>query len=323
MADLVNRMFCEVHQCSISITGCMLRQQRNQDNPPKWMYKEIPGDPGCRDCAQGKGIIEKYKDQKEALMAAHTTLLDSGPARNPHDDVYTGKFVAGKTCKHCDLKVDPTEAEKYFYRSKTTKDGFEGTCKKCKVERATARRRAKRTDEKLANQAAAKSKKVRKAAAPGPVKKDPINTNDPDLDGELTLVKKDTIKTTDPDLAGELTLSKKDTINTKDHNLDQALEQEMWRILEKVRRRVNESNGKKSDPPPDPDDLVRVLLERCGRGDLYPALEKLAKQKMRPVYMQAVYIISGDLNMFKSFGALAENVRSRQGIEDEQFRVQE
>jgi len=93
--------------------------------------------------------------------------------------------------------------------------------------------------------------------------------------------------------------AKPDTINTSDHNLDQALEQEMWRILEKIRRRVNESDSKKSDPPPDPDDLVRVLLERCGRGDLYAVLSEVAAQQLRPVYMQAVYMLSFELIAFK------------------------
>lgn len=187
-----NQIFCKAHQCPISITGCMLRQQRNQDNPPAWMYNKIPGDPKCSDCAQGREIMKKYKDKKEALMETTTenrslklkTELDeleiaarkrtdaradeeaAPPATNP-----CGPVVEGKTCNHCDLVVGLDVAGQHFYASKHTKDGFETTCKECRKRMGRERREAKKAAGKSGKPGRSKKSKPKKnpekaAAAP-------------------------------------------------------------------------------------------------------------------------------------------------------------
>jgi hypothetical protein len=213
MDKIVNRMLCETHQCPITITGCMKRQNAAQNTDPTRSWRasaSVPIDPKCADCAQGKEIMKKYKHRKGELMAADKSITQQekeapaivtpvaeksvpAPATNPCAPV-----VEGKTCNRCDLVVGMDEAGKHFYTSKHTKDGFEGICKRCKTERAAARRRAKRTDEELAKRAGTKPKKnQKKAAVASPKKKvekvvtaeqtDTIKKNDHPVDMDETV----------------------------------------------------------------------------------------------------------------------------------------
>jgi hypothetical protein len=61
-----DRIYCETHRCPITVSGCLLRQKRNNGSPEPWMYNKIPGDPRCVDCAQGKQVKKgNYKPYKE------------------------------------------------------------------------------------------------------------------------------------------------------------------------------------------------------------------------------------------------------------------
>ncbi len=76
-----------------------------------------------------------------------------------------------KQCRHCGITTTTADAGEHFYRSNNSKDGFESTCKKCKVRLATERRLVK------------KQKPVRKTA-PASVKEktDTIHKNNHPVD---------------------------------------------------------------------------------------------------------------------------------------------
>lgn len=267
VTKIKNQMFCDTHQCRISITGCMLRQQRNQENPPAWMYNKIPGDPKCKDCAQGKAVMKKYKHKKEALMEATTenrslklkTELDElEMAARKRADAKTdeeaappatnlcGTVVEGKTCNRCDLVVGLDVAENHFHTSKYTKDGFETTCKECRKRMDRERREARKAAGKSGKPGCPKTSKPKKnpekAAAAPP----------------------------DPPVAEVVTAAASpgaDTIPKNNH-------------------------------PVDLDGMVRELFAAAGRPHLYEALEKAAFDDIRPPHLQAVYLVECCLDTF-------------------------
>lgn len=51
-------------------------------------------------------------------------------------------------------------------------------------------------------------------------------------------------------------------------------------------------------PVVDLDASVRLLFEQTGHGHLYESLEKIAVREMRPVHLQALYLMSENLRTF-------------------------
>jgi hypothetical protein len=270
MAKIINQMFCETHQCPISITGCMKRQVAARNADPTRAgreYNSVPFDPKCSDCAQGKAIMKKYKDKKEELMETTSESLShkmkseldelenaarkrdnagaaeeaAPPATNP-----CGPVVEGKTCNHCDLVVGLDVAAQHFYASKFTKDGFETTCKECRKRMDRERREAKKASGKSGKPGRSKKSKPKKnpkkAAAAPP----------------------------------EKTMAEVVTANAP----------------------TGTDTTEKNDHPVDLDGMVRELFAAAGRPNLYDSLEKAAFEDIRPPHLQAVYLLACSLDPF-------------------------
>jgi hypothetical protein len=135
-----DKIFCETHQCSITVSGCLLRQERNSEKPPAWMLNKIPGDPRCANCEQGKQV-KKGNYKKEDNMNVNSMMDKSieefqkkkGPGRPPKKE--SAKPAAKetktpeKTCPACG-KTYPATRE-HFRGHNSTPDGLENRCKSC------------------------------------------------------------------------------------------------------------------------------------------------------------------------------------------------
>jgi len=128
-----DRFLCETHQCPITVSGCLLRQQRNSEKkqPPAWMFNKIPGDPRCADCEQGRAVKKgNYQPMKENFMNETTRLVEQakpkekGPGRPPKKE-----NPVPKTCTACGNTYPATT--KHFRGHSGTPDGLEYRCKTC------------------------------------------------------------------------------------------------------------------------------------------------------------------------------------------------
>lgn len=299
MPDLVNQMFCNTHQCQISITGCMKRQvaARKADPTRAWReYNSVPFDPKCEDCAQGKAIMKKYKDKKEELMETTSesrshkikSELDeleiaarkrdnagaaeeaAPPATNP-----CGTVVEGKTCNHCDLVVGLDVADKYFYPSKNTKDGFETTCKECRKRMDRERREAKKASEKPGKPGRPKKSKPKK----NPEKKTAASPETPVAEVVTPVAAPGNESLADKEKKAFST-SAADIINHAPRSAEQT------------------DTIRKNDHSVDMNEMVRQVFVAAGRPHLYEALEKAAFEDIRPPHLQAVYLLACSLDPF-------------------------
>jgi hypothetical protein len=180
-----------------------------------------------------------------------------------HEPKHPKKTI--KRCIHCGLEVVMDEAEKHFPKSKLTKDGFEGGCKKCKAQKAKERRHAKN----------AKSKKnPKKAAAASPEKT---------VEKVVKRAEKvDTIKKNNHDVDWDQARRELD-------ELDSAAS-----MITETRARA-EMGGEVDVTVPVLDEMIRQLFKCSGYPDLYEALGKVAFAEMRPVSLQALYMLRGQL----------------------------
>lgn len=297
MAKLVNQMFCEIHQCRISITGCMKRQvaARSLDPTQAWRAsKSVPIDPKCSDCAQGREIMKKYKDKKEALMEAAISRqkmkadleeLDlaaqkrtnaradeeaAPPATNP-----CGPVVEGKTCNHCDLVCGLDVADKHFYTSKHTKDGFETTCKECRKRMDLERREARKAAGKPGKPDRTKKSKPKK----NPEKKTAASPETPVAEVVTPVAAPGNESLADKEKKAFST-SAADIINHAPRSAEQT------------------DTIRKNDHPVDMNEMVRQVFVAAGRPHLYEALEKAAFEDIRPPHLQAVYLLACSLDSF-------------------------
>lgn len=109
--SLDNRVFCKVRSCEISVSGCLARQRRAQsgtnwrnNRAEIWKVKaQVPYDPLCKNCEQGKEVqvfmekaMEENKesglelikptaepvraDQQENVDTKNVTQKEEGPA---------------------------------------------------------------------------------------------------------------------------------------------------------------------------------------------------------------------------------------------------
>jgi hypothetical protein len=155
-----DKIFCETHRCTITVSGCLLRQERNDEKktPPAWMLNKIPKDPRCGKCAQGKQVKKgNYKPYKEEAMRSTINAMypdaiaktNKGPGRPPKQET-SGEQKPGKapkpsmeaeeaegieiikpekTCRICGDSF-PADRE-HFYSAPTCRDGLDTRCKEC------------------------------------------------------------------------------------------------------------------------------------------------------------------------------------------------
>jgi hypothetical protein len=242
-------MFCEKYKCAMSEAACVKRQQLHTSGYNRYWGER---DPGCQDCAQGKQIMNIY--QKGETMTEDQANYNWSSTKDQQ-----------KQCRHCGLMVSMIEAGDHFYRSNNAKDGFEGTCKKCKTKMATERRRAKKAEEQ--GKPDRKEKKT-----PAPAVGDTQAAPDPVGD----ILRR---------VGGKKENS--DTIKKNDHGIDW---DEVNRELNTLEREAEKQFRRLAVPALD--DLVKELCDRAGYPDLYADLEGIAREQMRPPHLQLLYMLS-------------------------------
>jgi hypothetical protein len=116
-------MYCEKYRCTIPEKTCVLRQERHKKT---WAQRNgrSKGDPGCKDCVQGKAIYKKYMEGKE--MAEKT-----------------------KQCAHCKQKKPATL--EFFYKDRRSKSGLSSWCIACQDLRREEKAGVKKEPKKAAN----------------------------------------------------------------------------------------------------------------------------------------------------------------------------
>lgn len=166
---------CEKYNCTMSEASCVARYKKMTKQGPIGYER----DPGCVSCQTGRGLVEKYKHRKGELMTApsvKTKGMDAAAELDALEAMVNKKaekqaqVTERKRCIHCGMEVAMDEAEKHFPKSKLTKDGFEGGCKKCKAQKAKERRHAKRVGLRMGWEKHEPKKNPKKAAAASPKK---------------------------------------------------------------------------------------------------------------------------------------------------------
>lgn len=135
--DKNDKFLCETHRCTITVSGCLLRQERNSEKkqPPAWMFNKIPGDPRCANCEQGKQVKKgNYKPRKEDFMetktvAAELDNLEAAAKKRGRSPKVEPAPMETKTCRIC--KGEFPADRKHFSPAPSNQDKLDNRCKDC------------------------------------------------------------------------------------------------------------------------------------------------------------------------------------------------
>jgi hypothetical protein len=110
----VEKIFCEYRTCEISITGCISRQKRAAGGSMRWVgtrryytEKNIPYDPACRDCEQGKKVMSmtEFPEFPEKVEMVKEVLPPKEPIKEDAEKS-TGGIPYGYCHCGCGMKTN-------------------------------------------------------------------------------------------------------------------------------------------------------------------------------------------------------------------------
>lgn len=112
--ESMNTIYCEQHKCTISISGCVARQKRASFGigwkrgygPGKYGARQVPFDPMCQECQQGKEVMDMFDVQTKR------------PAKI-NDDGFPDKADFGEKKKSEPAWPELTEAEAFHEKPVT------------------------------------------------------------------------------------------------------------------------------------------------------------------------------------------------------------
>jgi len=123
---------CEKYHAEITRKSCIARQARST-RKEIWGY----GDPGCRDCAQGKQIKEKLEEfnrQQADSRDARPCVSTDKKEDTMDENVSAGPGPSAAPVKVCSICGKPKSYDDFRNRKKS-KDGKAARCRECTSQR--------------------------------------------------------------------------------------------------------------------------------------------------------------------------------------------